>query len=382
MTLPANLEFGRVVGRFLQSASDDGSEETPASGTITFQPVAYRLIGGDTPATITLDSVVGTIDSADGILVAQDGTPGVWLAVGWYDVTCKFSTRVRASFTVEVTAAHTQANPLDLTVASPITPNPSVQFVVNEQIYLDTLQARDEAQAYSAGMHAITHHIGGSDELNVVDIGGAPASHTHSATHITEGVLSLARLPVGTVGGTVAAGNDSRLSNARTPTAHAATHHAGAADALSLAALSSGAATAGQVPKADGSGGIAWAAESLGGHVIHDEGAPLSARPALNFIGTGVAVTDNAAAGSTDVTITAANSLTAEDTERIATVTRRAIRWDKALATWGTVPALPSWAFATHWDSTDDPDAPPPPAESTNEGDWWERADGAPWPLQ
>jgi hypothetical protein len=40
-----------------------------------------------------------------------------------------------------------------------------------------------------------------------------------------------------------------------------------------------------------------------GGHVIEDEGTPLTQRAALNFIGAGVTVTDNAGTDATDVTI-------------------------------------------------------------------------------
>ena len=47
-----------------------------------------------------------------------------------------------------------------------------------------------------------------------------PSSHSHSASEINSGVFNIARIPVGTTATTVAAGNDSRLSNARTPTAH------------------------------------------------------------------------------------------------------------------------------------------------------------------
>lgn len=42
-------------------------------------------------------------------------------------------------------------------------------------------------------------------------------------------------LNVGTTGGTVAAGNDSRLSDARTPTTHAASHASGGGDPVTLA---------------------------------------------------------------------------------------------------------------------------------------------------
>jgi len=42
-----------------------------------------------------------------------------------------------------------------------------------------------------------------------------------------------------------------------------------------------------------------------GGHTIQDEGTPLTQRTNLNFIGAGVAATDNAGNDATDVTITA-----------------------------------------------------------------------------
>ena len=48
------------------------------------------------------------------------------------------------------------------------------------------------------------------------------------------GLGTAATKDVGTTAGTVAAGDDSRLSNARTPTAHASTHKSGGADAIKL----------------------------------------------------------------------------------------------------------------------------------------------------
>jgi hypothetical protein len=62
-----------------------------------------------------------------------------------------------------------------------------------------------------------------------------------------------ATLNVGTSAGTVAAGDDSRFTNARTPTAHAATHVTGGADAIqSATAAQDGLATATQITKLDG----------------------------------------------------------------------------------------------------------------------------------
>ena len=49
---------------------------------------------------------------------------------------------------------------------------------------------------------------------------GDPATATTNASALTSGTVAYARLPVGTGSNTVAAGNDSRLTDARTPTAH------------------------------------------------------------------------------------------------------------------------------------------------------------------
>jgi hypothetical protein len=57
----------------------------------------------------------------------------------------------------------------------------------------------------------------------------------------------------GTTAGTVAAGDDARMTNARTPTVHASTHLTGGADAIQAATASQpGLATAAQITKLDG----------------------------------------------------------------------------------------------------------------------------------
>lgn len=73
--------------------------------------------------------------------------------------------------------------------------------------------------------HAARHATGGDDPVSPASIGAAAASHVHSGADVTTGTVAYARLPVGQAASTVAAGNDARFTDARTPTAHV---HAGA----------------------------------------------------------------------------------------------------------------------------------------------------------
>jgi hypothetical protein len=96
--------------------------------------------------------------------------------------------------------------------------------------------------------HASSHATGGSDALSYTDIGAAPVSHAHGNISNAGAIGTTSGLPVitttsgvlttgvfGSSGGTFCVGNDSRLSDARTPTAHAASHATGGSDAVTLA---------------------------------------------------------------------------------------------------------------------------------------------------
>ena len=93
------------------------------------------------------------------------------------------------------------------------------------------------ADARTPKPHKATHQTGGSDAITPADIGAAAKTiQIKPGTGLTGGgTLEADRtlaVTYGTAAGTVCQGNDSRLSNARTPTAHKSAHKTGGTDAL------------------------------------------------------------------------------------------------------------------------------------------------------
>lgn len=68
--------------------------------------------------------------------------------------------------------------------------------------------------------HKVSHQDGGTDEISVTGLSGQLADPQPPI--------------IGATGTTAVAGNDARLTNARTPTAHAATHQPGGTDAMAV----------------------------------------------------------------------------------------------------------------------------------------------------
>lgn len=125
------LPYGYVTGRFVLVVGDTSADAdrlpdaTPVSGQLRLEPVQTRHIAtAPTPTTALAANVTLQVD-AEGYIVDPAGSRGVWLIAGAYRVTSLFDTVTLPPFLIEVTTAHTQSTPLDLTMAAPTTSPPS-----------------------------------------------------------------------------------------------------------------------------------------------------------------------------------------------------------------------------------------------------------------
>lgn len=93
--------------------------------------------------------------------------------------------------------------------------------------------------------HKSSHQTGGTDAIAPSDIGAANASHAHGNITSAGAIGSTSGLPVvtgaggvltvgafGSSAGQFCQGNDSRLSDSRSPTTHESSHRTGGADAI------------------------------------------------------------------------------------------------------------------------------------------------------
>lgn len=103
--------------------------------------------------------------------------------------------------------------------------------------------------------HAASHQNGGSDEVATATAGANVIPKAGAG-----GTLAIGFIPLGSSAATACVGNDTRLSDARTPTAHATSHKNGGSDEVATAT-----AGANAIPKAGAGGTLAaaWVQEVL-----------------------------------------------------------------------------------------------------------------------
>jgi hypothetical protein len=230
----------------------DTTIEVTPEGDVTigveYNPVAGA--GGDTNIGITRTNAAVTVTSSSGtdgtILAADASNAGVFTAANYTKLAAITGTNTGDQSIFKNIAVAGQS-----TVTADTT-NGTLTLVAGTNITLTTNATTDTVTITASG--------GGGGSGDVV----GPASATDGAFALfdtTTGKLlkngsvpgGAATLNVGTSVGTVAAGDDSRLTNARTPTAHASTHVTGGTDAIQSATSSQdGLATSTQITKLDG----------------------------------------------------------------------------------------------------------------------------------
>lgn len=248
-----------------------------ASGQVLISPNTF-LTSSDDDLLLPRSTVTIDLDSSGSFTVDLVCTDDISISpTGWgYTVREKIT---KASGRVYTVAIPTGSGALDLADLTPLTTPPDlIAFLVASQNLADigntatartnlglgnsstravgttagTVAAGDDAR-FTPGAptaHASTHASAGSDPVSPVSIGAetagtaatAVATHTglpdpHAQYVLENDLGDSATKDVGTVTGTVAAGDDSRLSNARVPTAHAASHASAGSDPVTPGAI-------------------------------------------------------------------------------------------------------------------------------------------------
>lgn len=122
----SEAQYGYVVGRVIRAIADgmdddDKPDMQAATGTVTFTPKARLGRTSDYRAFVVREPIVCPLN-VQGYLTSQI-KQYVALTVGVYEVSFQLGAGAAiSSFPVEVTAAHTQAAPLDLVTAAPYSP--------------------------------------------------------------------------------------------------------------------------------------------------------------------------------------------------------------------------------------------------------------------
>lgn len=173
VTLPNEITYGFVADRILVALGDQSTDTDrypdgiAAQGTVTFTAVQSVRRTETYPATIIKTKITCTIHQGSqepgdpdpektGLLIDEAGHVGnVALITGFYDVTYALQNRSLPGFRIQVKETDTANNPQWLPRTAPLIPSPVERFVVNQQVYTETIAARDDAVAAAAAAEGI-----------------------------------------------------------------------------------------------------------------------------------------------------------------------------------------------------------------------------------
>lgn len=225
------------------SQTTTGNFDVARLGTGT--PSAFTFLDGtgawtdDVPVFVPVKNTSGAT-IAKGAPVYATGTVGatsvIEIAPADADVTAKMP--AIGLTTTELTTNATGY----VTVVGTVKGVNTNSYTVNQTLYVSTTPGAltstkpTGAAELIQGIGRVTRVGTNNGEILVLGAGRTnDVPNAIDAGKLTSGTVAYDRLPVGTTSDTVAAGNDSRFTDARTPTAHAATHGASGGDAITIA---------------------------------------------------------------------------------------------------------------------------------------------------
>lgn len=214
----------------------DGSGSSSPAATPTGP--AGGALGGSYPNPVLSPATIASFDPAGAASTAQ--------AAAAADASAKVAAHTSAPDPHGDRAAAASAlavHEADTTGVHGIADTAALETTSGAQAKADAAQTAATTAASSDATSKVAAHTGANDPhgdrayadgklaktANLADLGSVNTARTNL------GLGGAAVLEVGTGAGTVAAGNDSRLSDARTPTAHAAFHGSGGSDAVTVA---------------------------------------------------------------------------------------------------------------------------------------------------
>ena len=129
VTIPTSeAQYGYVVGRVIRALgdttdADDKPDAVAAVGSVSFTPKATLGRTTNYSAFIVREKLTAPLDAQGNLVRYEGATPaGIALTVGAYRVEFTLNSGNIPGFDIEVTAAHTEAAPLDLVTAAPYVP--------------------------------------------------------------------------------------------------------------------------------------------------------------------------------------------------------------------------------------------------------------------
>ena len=183
-TMPTEITYGYVTARIILATGDGADPDRlpdaqPAKGTtvkITPKNQIVRLAGAS-PVLIAKQPITCTLDE-EGRLLDPQGNLGVWLVTGVYTVTYSSPSAAIPAHNIEVTTAHTEASPLNLTTAMP----PGGPVLTASQ-YAELSARIDALPTGGSGGGAVSSVNGktGAVTLNAADVSALPSTYTPPA---------------------------------------------------------------------------------------------------------------------------------------------------------------------------------------------------------